>query len=90
MYVSHMANTDNSGTNAADAEIADRIESALKDKRMSALALSEQSGIAYPTLRRSLKGGRSLTFAEFDKIATTIGVHPSSLLPATLTTAAAA
>jgi transcriptional regulator with XRE-family HTH domain len=73
------------GAEAADAEIANRITNALIIKNINVRALSEDTGIAYPTLRRSLKGGRSLTFQEFNKIATAINVPPSSLLPDILT-----
>ena len=91
MYVCLMtntSNTNNTGHSAADAEIADRIQAAMKDSRMSALALSEQAGIAYPTLRRSLKGGRSLTFRELHQIADAIRIQPSALMPASLKAAA--
>ncbi len=64
----------------ADAEIANRITNALIIKNINVRALSEETGISYPTLRRSLKGGRSLTFQEFTKIADTIGVPPSAHL----------
>jgi len=80
-----MATSPTGGAEAADAEIANRITNALIIKNINVRALSEDTGIAYPTLRRSLKGGRSLTFQEFNKIATAINVPPSSLLPDILT-----
>ncbi len=76
-------------TENTDTEIANRITNALIVKGISVRALSDTTGIAYPTLRLRLKGGRSLTFQEFAKIAAAIQVHPSALLPATLTEAAA-
>lgn len=77
--------TPTNGANTADTQIADRITNALIVKNMTVRSLSDATGISYPTLRRSLKGGRSLTFREFGSIASTIGVPPSALLPATLT-----
>lgn len=68
-----------------DTEIAERITNALIVRGTNVRALSDATGIAYPTLRRSLKGGRSLTFLEFSKIAAAIDVKPSALLPASLT-----
>lgn len=80
-----MTTTQAAGAGAADTEIAARITNALILKNITARAVSDATGISYPTLRRSLKGGRSLTFLEFHKIADVIGVQPSTLLPATLT-----
>lgn len=70
---------------APDNEIANRIEVELDTRKMSILALSEQTGIAYPTLRRSIKAGRSLSIRELGAIADALNVKPSTLLPATLT-----
>lgn len=70
---------------ATDAEIGSRIANALIVKGTNVRALSDATGISYPTLRRSLTGGRSLTFLEFAKIASAINIQPSALLPATLT-----
>lgn len=88
MYISHMANTENThttGTTAADAEIADRIHAALKDNKMSALALAEHTGISYKTLGRSITGGtkgyRSLNVSEIEAIAEALQVRPYTLLP---------
>lgn len=72
-----------------DTEIGERIKNALIIKNVSALALSDKSGISYPTLRRSLNGGRSLTFREFGNIAAALNLSPADLLPQTLTGAAA-
>jgi lambda repressor-like predicted transcriptional regulator len=83
-----MTTTQAAGAGAADLEIAARISNALIVKNINIRALSDETGIAYPTLRRTLKGGRSLTFQEFTKIASAIQVHPSTLLPASLTEAA--
>jgi transcriptional regulator with XRE-family HTH domain len=77
--------TPNDGvSDAADVEIAERISNALIVKNVKVLELSEETGISYPTLRRSLKGGRSLTFAEFHRIAFALNVRPSALLPDSL------
>lgn len=69
---------------ATDVEIAERITNALVVKKVNVRELSEETGISYPTLRRSLSGGRSLTFNEFGKIARVLNVQPSALLPDTL------
>jgi transcriptional regulator with XRE-family HTH domain len=69
---------------ATDVEIAERITNALIVKNVNVRELSEATGLSYPTLRRSLKGGRSLTFAEFHRIAHALNVQPSSLLPDSL------
>jgi len=73
---------------ATDTEIAERITNALIVKQTNVRALSDATGIAYPTLRRSLSGGRSLTFLEFTKIAAAINVKPAALLPDSLKDAA--
>lgn len=72
------------GAEAADNQIAERITNALVVKNVSILTLSEETGIAYNTLRRSLKGHRSLSFKEFGKIAEVLEVQPSALLPSEL------
>lgn len=84
-----MSTSPNGAASATDAEIGSRITNALVVKGINQKALSDATGIAYPTLRRSLSGGRSLTFLEFAKIANAIDVEPHALLPATLTGAAA-
>lgn len=84
-----MSTSQNGPADATDKEIADRITNALIVKNTNVRALSDATGISYPTLRRSLTGGRSLTFLEFTKIAAAINVAPSALLPATLTQDAA-
>lgn len=80
-----MSNRDHSADGAIDAEIAKNIASALVIKGVSVHALSEETGISYPTLRRSLKGGRSLTFGEFGRIARALGIESSAMLPDSLT-----
>lgn len=84
-----MSNPHTSIGNQLDVEIAGRINNALIVKSVNVRALSDTTGIAYPTLRRSLKGSRSLSFHEFQKIAGALEVPASSLLPASLTKAAA-
>lgn len=76
-------------TETADAEIAERITNALITKNITVRTLSDETGISYPTLRRSLTGGRSLSFQEFGRIAATLKVPAASLLPAALTENAA-
>lgn len=85
-----MTTTQAAGAGGADLEIATRITQALIVKNISVRSLSDETGISYPTLRRTLKGGRSLTFLEFNKIANAIQVHPATLLPTSLTTETAA
>ncbi|UVK58434.1 helix-turn-helix DNA binding domain protein [Arthrobacter phage GlobiWarming] len=84
-----MATTRTGEPVAADSKIAGLIEAALGAADMSMLALSERTGIPYPTLRRSIKAGRSLTIQELGKIADALEVAPATLLPASLTQDAA-
>lgn len=84
-----MANPLTGKSATPDNEIADRIKAELEARNMSILTLSEQTGIAYPTLRRSIKAGRSLRIKEIGTIADVLNVKPSALLPATLTEDAA-
>lgn len=72
-----------------DTELARKINNALIVKGVSVHRLSEDTGITYPTLRRSLKGQRSLTFNEFGRIAHALDVEPSYLLPESLASLAA-
>lgn len=71
----------------ADKTEIDLINSELDTKGISMNALSDQTGIPYATLRRSLKGSRALNLLELRAIATALGVQPSQLLPADLTSA---
>lgn len=75
-----------------DMEIADRILKTLSDKSLSQESLAQEIGISYSTLRRGLEqhrgDRRSFTVLELGKIAIALGIHPSTLLPATLTQAA--
>jgi transcriptional regulator with XRE-family HTH domain len=73
-----------------DVEIGNRIANALIVKGKNVKSLSDITGISYPTLRRSLTGGRSLTIREITSIADAISVPASALLPDTLTQQAAA
>jgi len=68
-----------------DAGIADRIQSAISDKKTSILALSEDSGVPYSTLRRSIKASRSLSIDELLDISNALKVHPAELLPPAIT-----
>ena len=78
-----MATYSTGATDATDAEIGRRIANALIVRNIKVKALSDQTGISYPTLRRSLTG-RSLTIREFGTIAAALSVHPSGLLPDSL------
>lgn len=89
-YSRHMATNESATSATPDQEIADRITNALIVKNVSVRSISDQTGISYPTLRRSLKGGRSFTFAEFTSIAGALGVPPSVLLPDALAVRGAA
>lgn len=80
-----MSNSQTGALDATDIEIAARIEAARNEKGFTQEALSEETGISYPSLRRSLKGTRSLTFLEFGKIASALGVNRSELLTRELT-----
>jgi DNA-binding Xre family transcriptional regulator len=73
----------------SDVEIALRINTVLTNKKVPVTTLSEQTGIADKTLRRSLSGGRSLTIRELDAISEALQVSPATLLPATHTGQAA-
>ena len=75
--------------NATDAEIGSRIANALIVKGTQIKELSDSTGIAYATLRRSLSGGRSLTIREIGNIASALQVSPSIFLPEELTKDAA-
>jgi len=75
--------------NNTDAEIGARIANALIVKGANVKALSDTTGIAYPTLRRSLSGGRSLTIRELGNIAGALQVPASALLPDAITGSAA-
>lgn len=76
------------GTSTADTEIGSRIANALIVKGTNARALSDATGISYPTLRRSLTGGRSLTIREIGSIAGALNVPAKVLLPPSMTEAA--
>ena len=69
----------------ADTEIGNRIANALIIRGTNVKALSDVTGISYPTLRRSLTGGRSLTIREIGNIAGALNVSPAIFLPAELT-----
>lgn len=73
------------GIPTADTEIGSRIANALIVKGTNARALSDATGISYPTLRRSLTGGRSLTIREIGTIAGALNVPAKVLLPPSLT-----
>lgn len=74
---------------ATDAEIGQRIANALIVRNVNVKALSDRTGISYPTLRRSLTGGRSLTIREVGNIAAALSIQPGALLPESLTKDAA-
>lgn len=84
-----MSTSQAAGATNADAEIGARISNALIVKGTNQKVLSDLTGIAYPTLRRSLSGGRSLTIRELTSIAEALQVSTSALLPAAITKDAA-
>jgi len=57
------------------------IRAALADTGVSQKALSDTTGIPYPTLRRKLGGHKDFTLAELLVIAEAMHVHPSVLVP---------
>jgi transcriptional regulator with XRE-family HTH domain len=73
----------------ADTQIADRISNALIIRNVTMQALSEKTGIAYPTLRRSLNGFRSLTIREIGRIAEALNLPARTLMPPELVEAGA-
>lgn len=77
------------GATNEDAEIGRLITNAIANKRTTQRDLSDATGIAYATLRRSLTGGRSLTVREIQTIADALDIPAVTLLPATLTQEAA-
>jgi transcriptional regulator with XRE-family HTH domain len=72
------------GATTADAEIGARIIEAIKDQKTDQKALSDSTGIAYATLRRSLTGGRSLTVREIITVADALDIPAVTLLPVSL------
>ncbi|SEI45757.1 hypothetical protein SAMN04487917_101397 [Arthrobacter sp. yr096] len=70
-------------TVASDSKIAQRIENAM-GSRVSILALSDETGIPYKTLHRSIKGGikghRPLTVAEVGAIAFALNISSRQLV----------
>lgn len=80
-YGYHMSNPPPVELADTDTEIASRISNALIIRNVTMQSLSEKTGIAYPTLRRSLRGFRSLTFKEFTRISTALELKPMALLP---------
>jgi transcriptional regulator with XRE-family HTH domain len=79
-----MATNTIGAADATDAEIGSRITNALDRRNIKVQTLSDQTGISYPTLRRSLTGGRSLTIREVGSIAAALSIRPSDLLPDSL------
>lgn len=77
------------GAPTVDAEIGARIRNAILVSKSNIKALSDVTGIAYPTLRRSLAGGRSLTIRELGDIADALHVSTKTLLPGAITEDAA-
>lgn len=83
-----MANKQAGKRTAPHTEI-DLIADAMTAKGISMNSLADQTGIPYPSIRRSLKAGRSLTLNELRKIAAALDTTPSTLLPTTFTQDAA-
>ena len=84
-----MNNTDDGNPNETDIAIARKIENAMIVKGVNQRWLAAETGISYPTLRRSLKYGRSFTFNEFGRISQVLGIDPAAMLPESLTRSAA-
>ena len=80
-YSTYMSTSKAAGADTADAEIGTRITNAISAKGTNQKALSDATGIAYPTLRRSLTGGRSFTVREISTIATALNIPAVKLLP---------
>ncbi|HCF98945.1 MAG TPA: hypothetical protein DEV93_00195 [Chloroflexi bacterium] len=80
-----MANPQTGETAATDTEVASLIAARLAEAKMSILGLSNETGIPYRTLYRSIKGGttghRSLSISHLEAIAAALEVHPYALLP---------
>ena len=77
-------------TKTVDSEIAERILSVLDDKKgITQEALSQEIGISYTTLRRSLEqhrgDRRSFTILQLVKIGEALDVPTSALIPEELT-----
>lgn len=79
-----MSTSKAAGATNADAEIGNRITNAILAKGTNQKALSDTTGIAYATLRRSLTGGRSLTVREITTIAEALEIPAVTLLPVAL------
>lgn len=68
-----------------DIQVARSITEARHRKSKTVRSLSDETGISYPTLCKSLSGDRSLTFNEFRRIARALDVESPLLLPEELT-----
>lgn len=79
-YIDHMSNSETGDLDPTDVEIGNRITSAMLIKGITRDKLSEQTGISYSTLRRSLNGARSFSFFEFGRIAKALGVSKHALI----------
>lgn len=84
-----MSTSKAAGATHTDAEIGTRITEAIRTNKTSQKELSDVTGIAYATLRRSLTGGRSLTVREISTIADALDIPAVTLLPDALTRSAA-
>ena len=57
------------------------IRDAIRATGRTKVAISEETGIPYPTLNRKVAGKGDFTLSELLSIADAIGVHPSTFVP---------
>lgn len=76
-----MINTETGALDPFDVEVGRRIGEAVLIKGTTLLAVSDSTGISYATLRRSVKGQRSLNMQQFGKIAKVLDIKPATLIP---------
>lgn len=74
--------------NARDVEVGNRIVTAATHKGVTNKTLATALGVSISTLRRTIRGERSLTISQIEIIAKTIEVPAFALLPSELTIAA--
>jgi transcriptional regulator with XRE-family HTH domain len=77
-----MANTNNSGTIAADTQIAERIKALIDKAGTSENALAEAAAISQKTLNRRLKGVGPFTIQEVGRLAAALNTTAAELVAA--------
>ncbi|MDO4243768.1 MAG: helix-turn-helix transcriptional regulator [Actinomyces sp.] len=60
---------------------AQAIRTAIAKSGLTKVAISDTTGIPYPTLNRKVAGKRDFTLSELLAIAEAIGVHPETFIP---------